>query len=190
MAGEMPTFDVGSSTGYRRPGGRDDERRKAALERCFVALDKDASGYIDVKELKQYLFRTGVALSNLTSSAQELMAKLDVDGDEQVRACAALLETLPQPDLCRMNAAAGLLLGLCVIIVNCMCVGDAGLSPACLQVVCSCCVCHLVHWIALSGGCLLCAGIKGGVRFHDGRALLPEIRRRSRELGCRDCVHR
>lgn len=40
------------------PRPRDQEARIATLTRCFVALDKDKSGHLDAKELKQYLFKT------------------------------------------------------------------------------------------------------------------------------------
>ncbi|KAG2486687.1 hypothetical protein HYH03_014616 [Edaphochlamys debaryana] len=71
--------DVGDDVSKRDP-----EARREALTRCFQALDKDKSGTIDFKELKQYLFRTGVNIDQITGRAEELMRKMDLNEDNLI----------------------------------------------------------------------------------------------------------
>lgn len=65
-------------------GVRDPQLREDALKRCFEALDRDKSGTIDFKELKQYLFKTGVNISQIEAKADELLKKMDVNNDSQI----------------------------------------------------------------------------------------------------------
>ncbi|GLI69490.1 hypothetical protein VaNZ11_014123, partial [Volvox africanus] len=68
----------------RDHGERDPVARVEALKRCFEALDKDKSGSIDAKEIKQYLFKTGVNVSHISDKAEELLRKMDVNEDQLI----------------------------------------------------------------------------------------------------------
>lgn len=81
---EEYTFDLTDGSEQQGDRAQDAAARNAALNRCFDALDKDQSGYIDLKEFKQYLFKSGVTLLNVANGAQDLLAKMDVNKDNQV----------------------------------------------------------------------------------------------------------
>ncbi|KXZ51375.1 hypothetical protein GPECTOR_13g864 [Gonium pectorale] len=104
---EFDDEDDGSAEGKRDPAARMD-----ALTRCFEALDKDKSGTIDFRELKQYLFKTlkqvfkaldrdgsgfvelpelklmlgrsGWELDTMSDEVQAIMDKLDKNGDAKI----------------------------------------------------------------------------------------------------------
>ncbi|EFJ46656.1 hypothetical protein VOLCADRAFT_105403 [Volvox carteri f. nagariensis] len=79
-----PPVEVDLKEVERDHGDRDQAARLDALRRCFEALDKDKSGSIDAKELKQYLFKTGVNVSHISDKAEELMRKMDVNDDQLI----------------------------------------------------------------------------------------------------------
>ncbi|GIL74824.1 hypothetical protein Vretimale_2414 [Volvox reticuliferus] len=79
-----PSQEVDLKGVERDHGERDSVARVEALKRCFEALDKDKSGSIDAKEIKQYLFKTGVNVSHLSDKAEELMRKMDVNEDQLI----------------------------------------------------------------------------------------------------------
>lgn len=81
---EPKICDEGSIEEDRDEKPRNQASRTAALARCFAALDKDQSGHIDSKEVKQYLFKAGAHLGSISMKARGLMKKLDVDSDDLV----------------------------------------------------------------------------------------------------------
>ncbi|GLC47128.1 hypothetical protein PLESTB_000602700 [Pleodorina starrii] len=82
--GPAPSQEVDLQEVERDHGERDQAARTEALKRCFEALDKDKSGSIDARELKQYLFKTGVNVSHISDKAEELMRKMDVNEDQLI----------------------------------------------------------------------------------------------------------